>query len=1652
MKTESTLENTKFLVGGGTYIYSDKIITFSLNVQGNLFEITAHIISSLGGLDLIVGTREMAALEASLNFKNNILKFKSKAVLAKLTRNTILKPGETRILAIKAKLPDVIKNAEVYLKPTKFLSKLLPTLMIIKMHKGISKIAIYNHTSKLLRLKCEKPIGSILLSNFGQIPVQTNYNDLASLVQAIGKTPSPSSKYHTVPYNVYTAVQGENCPGHVLSSPTDKTDAATAADVDQLVSETPNGNAINIDRQALYKYKINKYPFLDADDIRLKMTDDEILKKDLVLKDHCMGRTTLEKFWNILFNNKKSFSLHGEPGDCPNLDVKFELNDATPFYIRPYPVSESDKDIIDKEMNKLIKMGILDYGKGSYVSPILLLKKKDNPSNPYRIVSDLRVLNLRIAPIHYCTPLLRDALQIIGRSEANIFSSIDIKNAFYSLNVHPDSRKYLTIAPYAAGRTLQYKKMPQGLCISPSEWNDKIADILSQIPRYNDFCVCIADDILVFSKSAEEHLTHLDKLLQVLGKEGLKISVGKCQFFKKSLKYMGHNIQVYKNRPAIKPQKDKVEAINKLSVPKTPRQLKGFIGMCAYLSMYVPRLQLLLTPMHRLTRKNTPYVWTKECQENFEEIKSLLVQAPVLALPSKEGLFRLYCDSSRVGTGGCLVQVQDGEERILSFYSKKFTESAKNYSVSELEGTGILTCIAAYKYLLRNVPFEVIVDHSALVQIASSKREPPTLRLKKILEKLSDFKFIIKYKKGKEMVISDYFSRYPTSEADDTDPIAFLHKELYDRCYPSDRHEVSSTCQMGIKHQMPEVCNICMPVHCQCKGSTDGRYESSADSLLMPVTTRASARASGAEVLPGLPAPTRAKRRSSHAEDLPTERSTDHSSPGVPPNSEKNVATDDVIIESSSTIGLPSPLQQPLQDCNEGLEAEQQLQSTRKYINEPMVDRTSSHKPHHSRLVDLVRDKPLQTHFRNVVRQPERTLEESHTLPEEWMYETPKQVFEPNSDINIFHKNIPKQADIEKMQKSISKRIITDSYLPASKAVLAREQATDPYFKPIYNWLRYGHLPSNSRQQRKLKIIAEDFVLADDILYKLELNEKDKHLKPFKVSICIPQNMEKMIFHMEHDGLMSNHLGVTKTYLTIKERYYIRGLFNKILNFIRSCYQCQSFKRPKDIERPFEIRVPANFKPFDVVYGDIKYVFPSSSGNQYLLVLTCEITRYCELIPLRKMDGPSVAEALLRRLILRYGTPRLIIFDAAASFFNEVTEFLYKAVNTTVKFISPHNHGSNVAERTIGSISNLLLSNLKGTGRNWDLFIESVMYAHNTHVIPSLGFLPFFLLYLRDPVALGDLRYTPLEDIKYSYREYVEFLKQRLQQIGKTMIDIQFKLQTSQAERQLEKVRNINKYKEGLIVFCLCPSASSLNTKSLKFKSQYLGPLVISQMLSSDKVTLQDLSGRPLHGIYHVNRLKPGYFRTNKGCVSTIQELRKEFTKAQIEILQRTPDVDLDTINQVPIEKTEVKTVDDHMYTISECINEPGYCNKTDIFFVISDVPDNEVNMKLYNKYVSCNNNIASNKPLTDSQINNIIKNSDKTPPTGSEMEVTKLRFKEGHLELLVSTTELPSKFSTWIQPRLHPNICPMVCQFLEANPKMRISGSPKKLVRKLFP
>ena len=266
------------------------------------------------------------------------------------------------------------------------------------------------------------------------------------------------------------------------------------------------------------------------------------------------------------------------------------------------------------------------------------------------------------------------------------------------------------------------------------------------------------DDLILFTPSRETHVNKLEDLLKALLKNGLKISPRKCQLFRTSLQNMGNEIFIKNKKVCVKPLRSRLEAIQKLQPPKTPKGCRSFVGLVNFLSMFCQELQKLLKPIYDLTRNGRPFIWGKEQQESFEEVKCRLVKPPVLHMPNKTGRFELYSDSSKFATSSGLYQIQNGKPKFIAYASKRLPGAAKIYSITELELYGLAINIASFAHLLKRVDFDAIVDHLALTHIIKSKMKWATTRIKRLLELISSYSFNLYYMKGKDMILSDFLS------------------------------------------------------------------------------------------------------------------------------------------------------------------------------------------------------------------------------------------------------------------------------------------------------------------------------------------------------------------------------------------------------------------------------------------------------------------------------------------------------------------------------------------------------------------------------------------------------------------------------------------------------------------------------------------------------------------------------------------------------------------------------------------------------------------------------------------------------------------------------------------------------------------------------
>ena len=233
-------------------------------------------------------------------------------------------------------------------------------------------------------------------------------------------------------------------------------------------------------------------------------------------------------------------------------------------------------------------------------------------------------LNVKIAKNSLAYPLLKETFSVLGSSKCEVLSVLNLKDTFYSLRLSENSKKYCKILSYFCSTFCLYQRMPMGLNIFPSIWQSYINAILDCL-QSKKYCEAIMDDLLLFTLSKNSHIVKLEDLLKALLKNGLKISPKKCQLLRTILHYMGNEIFIQNKRVCIKPLRSRLQAIQNLQHPTTVKGCRRFAGMVNFLSMFCPELQDLLKPIYDLTRKGRPFLWGKEQQYFFEEIKHRLI-------------------------------------------------------------------------------------------------------------------------------------------------------------------------------------------------------------------------------------------------------------------------------------------------------------------------------------------------------------------------------------------------------------------------------------------------------------------------------------------------------------------------------------------------------------------------------------------------------------------------------------------------------------------------------------------------------------------------------------------------------------------------------------------------------------------------------------------------------------------------------------------------------------------------------------------------------------------------------------------------------------------------------------------------------------------
>ena len=320
---------------------------------------------------------------------------------------------------------------------------------------------------------------------------------------------------------------------------------------------------------------------------------------------------------------------------------------------------------------------------------------------------------------------------------------------YHLIEVEESSREKTAFTAHIG--LFQYIRLPFGLTIAPASFQR----LLEHVPQdfIGKFLILYIDDILIFSASFEDHLSHVAQVLQTLRQVYLKERIDRCQFAWNSVEFLSHLI----TPEGTGPKKQNIEAATSFPTPDKIKDVRAFLDLCNYYRWFIKNYSVFAGPLLQLLKKTAAFRWHSPQHESFLTLKERLTAAPILGYPDFSILFTLYTDACGDSIGFNLTQVQHGKERASAYWGRNFSDTEKKYSVTEREALSVIVAIQKCRLYLLGNHSTVVVDHQALKWLMSLC--DPTGRLALWTLTLQGYDFTIQYRPGKDHANADVLSR-----------------------------------------------------------------------------------------------------------------------------------------------------------------------------------------------------------------------------------------------------------------------------------------------------------------------------------------------------------------------------------------------------------------------------------------------------------------------------------------------------------------------------------------------------------------------------------------------------------------------------------------------------------------------------------------------------------------------------------------------------------------------------------------------------------------------------------------------------------------------------------------------------------------------------
>lgn len=578
---------------------------------------------------------------------------------------------------------------------------------------------------------------AVLNWDSGKVEARVGTKCFSIPVQMSSSTPLPE------------VMQGEESVGDAVAAGIPRRDVLSVGQVKTLasrgtrmflvrinVTETPDGPQVAIQDAAVRESPPDWYPE--------QPDGGEILSGDGPVPQGQIAALQ-EEFKDVLRDLPE-----GLPPDRPVAHTVPLVEGAQPVWKHCFRMSPSERQAVSEYVAKLVKNGWVVPSSSPWGAPILMVPK---PDGTMRVCVDYRALNALTVKNRFSLPRVDDLLDSL--SGATVFTALDLASGYWQIKLKPEDCAKTAFNTHEGH--YEWKVLPMGLSNAPATFQHTMNSIFAE-HGLNKYVAVYLDDILIYSKTPEEHVQHLRTVLEVLRKHKFYCKPSKCQFNRSELKYLGHIV----GAGGIKPDPGKVSKVKEWPVPRTVGEVRSFLGLATYFRRFIQGFSSLARPLHALTKlevvQSHTWPWTAQCHAAFEGLKEALCSAPVLKLPDPGRPYEIVCDASVHGTGAVLLQ--DGHP--IAYDSKKFTSAEYNYDTGEQEMLAVVRALQAFRCYVGDSPFTLVTDHEPLSFLKSAPKV--SRKHARWIAFLETFDFKFEHRPGR-INVADPLSRLPGSLA-----------------------------------------------------------------------------------------------------------------------------------------------------------------------------------------------------------------------------------------------------------------------------------------------------------------------------------------------------------------------------------------------------------------------------------------------------------------------------------------------------------------------------------------------------------------------------------------------------------------------------------------------------------------------------------------------------------------------------------------------------------------------------------------------------------------------------------------------------------------------------------------------------------------------